>query len=549
MAHYSGCFARMCRFIAVVWMGMIGVSAGQTISTFAGGSSGFADIGDGGPASAAAFSRLAGVFLDKAGNFYLVDSRHDRIRKIDRRGMISTVAGGGPGGQGTTDATVMGDGGAATLATFRSYGPWGVYVDGEGFIYIADRGHSRIRKVAGGTITTVAGGGGGDVDGKLAINVTLGGVYGVYVDSLSNMYIASGGRIRKVAPSGIISTVAGVPNDSGFSGDGGPATDARFQSPRGIFGDGSGNLFITDAGNHRIRKVDSFGIITTVAGNGTQGFSGDGGSATEASLKLLDGSDSFESASPVGVFVDRVGNLFISDVGNNRIRKVTPSGIITTVAGNGTADFSGDGGPATEASLWAPRGVTADGLGNIFIADTGNNVIRKVAVILNIGLVADLGTIPADGSAGSMIQAQILNSDGTVVSGDNATRVTFEILEGEGDLSPTRVTVGDGIAQTRLTSRTSGTITVQASAPDIGTATVSVIVKTSVSPELIRASDFNRDGKVEFADFLDFVPHFGKGSEDVDYESKFDLDGDQSVGFNDFLLFVQSFGQSVDSAE
>jgi sugar lactone lactonase YvrE len=517
----------------MIWLGMIGVSEGQTISTIAGGGLGFLDIGDGGPAASASFSRPVGVFVDRAGNLYIVDSGNDRIRKIDLRGMIATAAGGGTRGQGMTSAVVRGDGGPATLANFQPYGPSSVYVDGEGSLYITQV--ASVRKVdGGGTITSLT-------IGAWPVSNSM----NVYVDSLHNIYIATDRVIQKMVPLGIVSNIAGVPDSRGFSGDGGPATDARFQSLRGIFGDGSGNLFLADAGNNRIRKVSPSGIITTVAGNGTQGFSGDGGPATEASLKLLDESDNITQPSPVGVFVDPLGNLFISDVGNNRIRKVDSSGIITTVAGNGTAGFSGDGGPATEASLWAPRGVSVDGAGNLYIADTGNNLIRKVSASLTMGLLSDKSTITADGKEDAVIEAQVLNTEGMLLTNDNLTRVKFEILSGEGTLSVVEAIASGGIASVRLVSGVPGAVTVQVSAANAVPATVSVDVKTTVTPEMIRAPDLIRDGKVAFADFLGFALHFGKGPADADYESKFDLDGDQSVGFNDFLLFVQSFGQSV----
>ena len=295
--------------------------------------------------------------------------------------------------------------------------------------------------------------------------------------------------------------------------------------------------------------MDDKGIITTIVGIGVADFLGDGGPATEASLNF-----------PTGIFVDALDNLYIVDARNQRLRKVDSSGIITTVAGNGKADFSGDGGPATEASLnfgsnfslgfdnqGSPK-VFVDALGNLYIADTGNHRIRKVSASLEIGLVADPAAITADGVETAIIQAQILNAEGVLLTGDNVTQVKFDILEGEGVLSATEARVRDGVVETRLVSQTAGTVTVQVSAADIPSATVSVVVKARVSPEMIRASDFNGDGKVEFADFLAFVSHFGKKPGDADYDLKFDLDGNQEVGFNDFLIFAQSFGQPVDSA-
>ena len=206
-------------------------------------------------------------------------------------------------------------------------------------------------------ITTVAGGGNGG-DGA-ATNTSLNLPFGVGVDALGNLFIADTGdqRIRKVDTNGFITTVAGN-GIWGYSGDGGAATNASFLFPLDVAPDASGNLFIADQDNHRVRRVDTNGIITTVVGNGMSGYSGDGGAATNASLRF-----------PRGMALDAAGNLFIADSGNSVIRKVDTNGIITTVAGNGTAGYSGDGGAATNASLNQPNCVALDAFGNLFIAD------------------------------------------------------------------------------------------------------------------------------------------------------------------------------------
>ncbi len=382
--------------------------SGGTITTVAGNENwGFS--GDGGPATSAWLNAPEGVAVDSVGNLYIADTGNDRIRKVSRA-TITTVAGNGA-------YRFSGDGGPATSASLD--GPWGLAVDSAGNLYIADTWNNRIRKVSGGTITTVAGNGiqGFSGDGGPATSASLDYPYGAAVDSSGNLYIDdfANERIRKVS-GGTITTVAGNGNE-GFSGDGGPATSASLDGGD-VAVDSAGNLYIADIGNNRIRRVSS-GTITTFAGNGIEGFSGDGGPATSASLSLLDGiavdsagnlyivdgfrvrkvsggtittvagngiegfsgdGGSATSASlgtPVGVAVDSASNLYIADDGNNRIREVS-GGTITTVAGNGNAGFSGDGGPATSASLYGPGDVAVDSAGNLYIADTQNNRIREV---------------------------------------------------------------------------------------------------------------------------------------------------------------------------
>ena len=228
-------------------------------------------------------------------------------------------------------------------------------------------------------------------DNGPATSAQLASPNGVAWDSAGNLYIADSARIRKVS-NGVISTVAGV-GTFGYSGDNGPATGAQLNYPGGVAVDSAGNLYIADTGNHRIRKV-SGGVITTVAGNGTRGFSGDNIPATSAQFH-----------DPFGVAVDSAGNLYIADSGNNRIRKVA-NGIITTVAGNGTPGFSGDNGPATSAQLNGPAGVAVDSAGNLNIADGGNNRIRKVSNGV-ITTVAGNGTLGYSGDNGPATSAQL----------------------------------------------------------------------------------------------------------------------------------------------
>ncbi len=348
------------------------VSTSGTITTVAGNGS-FGYSGDGGPAINAGLAFSYGVAVDTVGNLYIADSSNNRVRKVSTSGTITTVAGNGSFGY-------SGDGGPATNSRLSS--PTGVAVDAAGNLYIADTSNHRVRKVsASGTITTVAGSGttgsfdnGYSGDGGPATDAQLAYPSGVAVDAAGNLYIADSinNRVRKVSASGTITTIAGSGTTGyaggGYSGDGGPATDARLNYPSGVAVDAAGNLYIADGNNHRVRKVSTSGTITTVAGNGNRGYSGDGGPAINADLD-----------SPYGVAVDTVGNLYIADTDNSQVRKVSTLGTITTVAGNGTYGFSGDGGPATNASLSGPYGVAVDAAGNLYIADSANDRVRKVA--------------------------------------------------------------------------------------------------------------------------------------------------------------------------
>jgi hypothetical protein len=314
-------------------------------------------------------------------------------------GLLAAIPGSQPAGAQTapgawTIATVAGigergfsgDGGPATSARLR--GPAGVTADSQGNIYIVDSANYRVRKVdPSGIITTFAGTGrfGFSGDGGPATSARLAAI-DVAADAAGNLYIADVGnaRIRKVGTDGIITTIAGT-GVRGFSGDGGPATSANVVGS-GVAVDTAGNFYIADPVSNRIRRVDTDGIITTVAGDGTRGYGGDGGPATSAQL-----------AGPGDIAVGPSGDLYIADGGNARIRKVGTDGIITTIAGTGAPGFSGDGGPATSAQL-SPRSLAVQGSGNVFISDSSNGAIRRVDASGKIDTVA--GTPPLSGAQG-----------------------------------------------------------------------------------------------------------------------------------------------------
>jgi sugar lactone lactonase YvrE len=376
---------------------------GGTITTIAGnGTAGFS--GDNGSATSAALYLPISVSVETSGNLFIADYVSLRVRKVTGTGVISTVAGTGIEG-------FSGDGGLAASALL--YLPTGVGVDSAGSLFIADSSNARVRKVTtGGVISTVAGSGnqGSGGDGGQATSAGLKAPSGVAVDASGNLFIADylDQRVRKVTPGGVISTVAGT-GVQGYSGDGGPATAAQLNEPWGLAVDASGNLFVADLVNHCIRMVTPDGVISTMAGIGKPGFSGDGTLAAFAQLTF-----------PVGVAVDSSGNLFIADSGNHRIRKVNSAGIISTVAGNGIAGFSGDGNPATSAQLNGPTGVTVDSGGNLFIVDHRNNRIREVTSDGIIHTIAGTGTPGFSGDGGPATSAQLSAPMGMAVdsSGD-----------------------------------------------------------------------------------------------------------------------------------
>jgi trimeric autotransporter adhesin len=302
--------------------------------------------------------------FDKQGNFYISDGYSCRIRKINASGIINTVVGTGVCG-------FNGDNIPATIAQIGVAAQ--VIIDSLGNLFITDGGNHRVRKIdqSTGIITTIAGTGlssfGGD--GGPASAASLNSPNAICFDKIGNMYIsdATNYRIRRINTSGIISTIAGI-GIPGFSGDNGAATAAKLWLTRSIIFDDNGNLFISDWGANRIRKIDTAGIITTFAGNGGVGFFGDGGPATNSTFTGIG-----------QICFDSFYNMFVPDYSNDRVHMIDKDGYIHSVAGNGIDGvFSGDGGPATAAGIYRPSAVTIDTCGNLYISDIGNERVRKV---------------------------------------------------------------------------------------------------------------------------------------------------------------------------
>ncbi len=326
------------------------------ITTIAGnGTSGFS--GDGGLATAAQMKEAVGnIAPDGSGNIYFTDYMNGRIRKVDAAGFISTFAGGGSATSESIQAT------AANLSL------GGIALDVSGNLYLIDGNRVRKINITTGIITTVVGTGssGYSGDGGPASTARLNNPAGICFDAIGNLYIGDGGnnRVRKVSTSGTISTYAGI-GISGSSGDGGPATAARLFNPDGLCFDAVGNLYVADRLSHRVRKIDPAGIISTYAGSPSMGGGGDGGPATAAALN-----------EPSYVCMDSYGSLYIADFHGWRVRKVAPSGIISTYAGGGS--LTGDGVPATAVSLTDVWGVGIDRNNNIYLTDRFRYRICKV---------------------------------------------------------------------------------------------------------------------------------------------------------------------------
>jgi cysteine-rich repeat protein len=382
------------------------------ISTVAGsGAYGFS--GDGGSAVLASFASPSGIALDTGGNLFIADSDNQRIRRVDVAGStVSTVAGGGIAG--------IGDGSSSFWARLNT--PWAVVCDANGTMFVLECWGDRVRRIDGvtGIITTFAGNGnpGSSGDGGLATAAELGIPYAIALDHDGNLLVADTGnhKVRRVdALTGIITSIVGV-GTAGFSGDDGLGADAQLNQPGGVVVDSAGNLMVADTHNHRVRRVDAqTGVISTIAGIGSASFSGDGLLATAAELNY-----------PFNLTIDGADNLFIMDYYNSRVRRVdATSGIITTVAGDGVADFGGDGGPATAAHINGPDAIAADAQGNLFIADSDNSRIRRVDNLTGIiTTVAGNGGWDFSGDFGPAVMASLAYPTGVFVDAADNLYIT-----------------------------------------------------------------------------------------------------------------------------
>jgi sugar lactone lactonase YvrE len=331
-----------------------------TIDTVAGtGRKGFS--GDGGPAKKAQMGFPTAVAVDSHGNVYIADELNHRVRMVNAAGIITTIAGTGETRRQNKDVK------ARKTNLVSAYG---IAVDHQDNLYILSRGHAKIFRIDSGSrkARTIAGNGkrGYNGDGIPATEAEFNYPNHLVADDEGNLYIADTGndRIRKIDTQGIVTTVAGT-GIGGYSGDGGPAVKAQIDAPAAIAMDTAGNLFVADFFNHSVRKIDTDGIISTVAGTGEPGYNGDNIPATKAMI-----------GEPCGVAIDADGTIYIGDQVNGRVRAVTPDGIIHTVAGTGQRGYSGDGGPAETALLKNPDIIAFGPDGSLYIPDNRNCAVR-----------------------------------------------------------------------------------------------------------------------------------------------------------------------------
>ncbi len=369
------------------------VNTSGTISLFAGtGTAG--SIGDGGQAALAQIDGPVSMSIASDGTLFIADTNAHRVRKITSAGVISTHSGTGTAG-------FSGDGGAPALAQLNSVS--GVFVTDSDTVWIADQGNHRLRFDDDGEINTIAGNGSNSIftgDGEAATSVPLNLPHGLALDSAGNLYVTERGRsrVRKISPSGVIGTLAGS-GTGGFAD--GTGTAALFNAPRGMAIDATGTLYVADASNHRIRAISPAGVVTTIAGTGTAGYNGDGINATLAQLNT-----------PVGIGVSSGGDVYATELTGFRVRKIS-GGLIATLAGTGISGYSGDNGPATSAQLRTAVGVSLDYMNASYIADSTSQRVRKVDLSGNIATIAGNGSSGTSGDGGAA-ELATLNSPSAV---------------------------------------------------------------------------------------------------------------------------------------
>jgi sugar lactone lactonase YvrE len=410
-------YAIYCSIVLFLILSFVSINAKSQIITTIAGNTSASSLGDGGLAFFALLDGPVDLAMDGNGNLFVCDKNHFRIRKIDTAAVISTI-----GGNGTLGFS--GDGGPATAASIHTSG---ITVDRHGNIYLGEYNGGRVRKItSAGNISTFAGTGvaGYTGDGGPASAAKISLPSYLAVDNSGNIYISCNNNcIRKVDTAGIISTFAGT-GTLGFSGDGGPALAAQISIPSGLAFDRAGNLYFGDVQNQRIRKISTSGIISTIAGTGTFGYSGDGGPATAANLYY-----------PGNIVLDSLGNIYVSFMLNNCIRKISATtGIISTIAGIGIRSYSGDGGLATRAGLDYPCGLAIDSTGNLYIGDYSNNRIRMISCIYvpNPGIITGIDSVCIGGNVNltDTVSGGTWNSSNTAIATINASGVVTGVAPG-----------------------------------------------------------------------------------------------------------------------
>ena len=410
---------------------------------------------------------------DGAGNLYFVDTNRNQVFEVSLAGALTTIAGTGVQG-------FSGDGAAATSAELNT--PQGIAIGSDGTIYIADTGNQRIRSIASGQIATIAGTGvsGFFGDNGPAIAATLSTPTALAIDAQGDLLLCdtSNHRVRSIA-AGVITTIAGM-GTQGFSGDGSAATAAELDSPAGIAVATNGNLYIADTHNQRLRAIDSTGVIQTIAGTGTPGYSGDGNPATAAQLSL-----------PRGIVIDGAGNILFADANNQRIRSINPQGIIHTIAGSGVQGFAPDNTPATTAVLNTPRSVAISSFGSPVFSDTPNQLVREVAANGELYTVA-IPSAPRSSTLSLTTSPTLIYGQGsaTVAASGSAATPQGSVTLQAGNTALSTSTLSGGTASFPLTSLSAGTHTLTAAynGDGLNPATTSTPISISVSPAQVTAT-------------------------------------------------------------